>query len=177
MRDILDEKLKRDFILMNKIFVYFCITGFFLSCSKSSNTSTAGTDFFLPVTVNVKILLTDPRYIQLAQMQGWIYEPNVGNQGKGIVIYHTINDVFVAFDRTCPVTPTQDCAFVSMDSSGTFYKCSQYINSGKTCTTGGFCNSKFLPDNGFPISGTAKVPLKQYVVKSDGTYLYITNTP
>jgi hypothetical protein len=162
---------------MNRFITIFCFTALLFSCSKTSNTSTAGTDFFLPVTVNVRILMSDPHYGALSMMQGWIYEPGVGNQGRGIIIYHTINDVYVAFDRTCPVNPTQDCAFVSMDSTNTFLRCSQYPNSGKNCTTGGFCNSKFSPDNGFPFYGSAKVPLKQYNVRTDGTYIYVTNTP
>ena len=68
-----------------------------------------------------------------------------------------------------------------MDSSGVFYRCAQYPNAanacGKTCTTGGFCSSKFDPASGFPIAGSAKLALKQYYVKTDGTFLHITNTP
>lgn len=164
---------------MNKLFCSLTIVLMFASCSKDSNSnSSASNTFFPPVAVNVKILLTDPTYGYLSLQQGGYACVLGGN--RGIIIYHTINDDYVAFDRTCPVDPTKDCAYVTMDSSGgLFFKCAQFPNApyscGRTCTTGGFCSSKFDAATGFPISGSAKLPLKQYIVKKDATYLYITN--
>ena len=85
----------------------------------------------------------------------------------------------MAFDRTCPVNPTDTCAYVSMDSSGIYFFCSKTHIIGPVCSgsNAGICKSTFYPDTGFPRSGTAKVPLKQYVVKTDARNIYITNTP
>jgi len=159
---------------MNKAITIICIAFLFNSCSKSSNTSTAGAPFFPQVPVNITIQLNGPQYGALTFQQGWVYE---GGGYKGLIIYHTINDVYVAYDRTCPVNPMDTCAYVSMDSSGIYFSCSKKHIIGPPCTStnAGICQSTFIPDNGFPRSGTAKVPLKQYVVKSDGNYLYITN--
>ena len=159
---------------MNKLVLIFIALPLLFSCSKSGNSSTPTTNFFPPVAVNVTVNLTLPQNNALLQLQGWKYEPG-GN--KGLVIYHTINDVYVAFDRTCPVNPTDTCAYVSMDSSGTYYSCSKTHIIGPICssTSAGICKSTFLPDNGFPRSGSATIPLRQYNVKYDADFIYITN--
>ncbi len=159
---------------MNRFIAIFCFTAMFFSCSKTSNTSTAGTAFFPQVPVNITIQLSGPAYAALTFQQGWVYEPG---GYKGIIIYHTINDVYVAYDRTCPVNPMDTCAYVSMDSSLVYFSCSKKHIIGPICTStnAGICESTFIPDNGFPRSGNAKVPLKQYTVVYDGTnYLHIT---
>ena len=165
---------------MTRIHIVICIGMLFFSCSKS-NTSTAGAPFFPQVPVNITLLLTSPIYTQLTFQPGnWIYE---GGGYKGIIIYHTYNkdassnDIYVAFDRTCPINPLDTCAFVSMDSLNIYFSCSKKHIIGSICngSNAGICESTFFPDTGFPRSGTAKVPLKQYVVRNDGNYLYITN--
>jgi len=163
-------------MIMNKFIGFVCIALLFFSCSKSGNTSTAGAPFFPLVPVNITIQLNGPQYGALALQQGWVYEPG---GYRDIIIYHTINDVYVAFDRTCPVNPMDSCAFVSMDSSGFYFSCSKKHIIGPICnkSNAGICSSTFMPDTGFPRSGIANVPLKQYTVKLDamGNYLYITN--
>lgn len=160
---------------MNKLIIATCLFVLLsgLSCKKDSSSGTS-TDFFPPVAVRIDINLALPQYNVLTLPQGWVYE--VGGN-RGVVIYHTINDEYVAFDRTCPVDPQKDCAFVSVDSSNTFYRCAQFPNSGKNCTGAGFCNSRFDAAGGFPVSGSAKLALRQYYVKKDGTFLHIQNSP
>jgi len=163
---------------MSRVYVVMCIGMLFFSCSKS-NTSTAGASFFPQVPVNITILLTDPTYNQLTIQPGnWVYLYNVGY--KGIIIYHTINDTYLAFDRTCPVNPMDTCAYVSMDSSGIFLNCSKaHIIRLQTSvcngSNAGYCGSTFFPDSGVPRSGSAKVPLKQYTVTNDGSYIHINS--
>jgi hypothetical protein len=160
---------------MNKYILTACIVLLsVLSCKKDSNNGSNSTDFFPPVAVRIDINLALPQYNVLTLPQGWVYEAG-GN--KGVVIYHTINDEYVAFDRTCPVDPQKECAFVSVDSSNSFYRCSQFPNSGKTCTGVGFCSSRFDAANGFPVTGSAQQALRLYFVKKDGTFLHIQNTP
>ncbi len=145
----------------------------YFSCSKDSSSTNGSNTYFLPVAVNIQgINLDFPDNAVLTQIQGWKYFPG-GN--KGIILYHNINDEFVAFDLTCPVDPQKDCAVVSMDSTNTFYKCAQYKNSVKQCTTGGFCNSKFDCASGYPISAPASKPLVQYIVRRSGNVLSISN--
>ncbi len=153
----------------------FCVSLLFFSCSQQSNTSTAGTSFFPLVPVNITLLLSDPAYNQLTLQPGnWVY---LNGGYNGIIVYHTINDEYMAFDRTCPVNTFDTCAYVSMDSSNIFLSCSKTHVIGPVCnkSNAGICKSTFFPDTGFPRSGTAKVPLKQYVSKISNGYLYITN--
>lgn len=178
MPGIMDARQGKGFINMNKLILFFLAIALFFSCSKDNSTN--NTDFFTPVYVNLDINTALPDYNDLRQVQGWVYIKNVGN--RGIVVYHTINDDYVAFDRTCPVNPTKDCAFISVDSSITFFKCAPFPNSEKTCTdSSGFCYSRFDASSGAPINGAAKQALRQYYVQKqvNGVYvnLHITSTP
>ncbi len=163
---ILVEKPVKDFIGMNKLLFLFLILLVIGSCKDEDNTNA---DFFSPVQVYLSINLNLPAYTNLSLPQGYVYESG-GN--KGIIIYHTIFNEYVAFDRTCPLNPTDACSYVSVDSTNSFYRCGHYTSSWQAC-----CNSKFDPANGSVLSGSAKRALKQYYVRQDGSTLIITNTP
>lgn len=158
-------KQGKDFIIMNKLIALVALMGFTLSNCKD-NTVTSQ-DFFTPVQVYLNINMSLPSYAPLTIPQGFVYEAG-GN--KGIIIYRTIYNEYVAFDRTCPNNPTDACSYISMDSTSAFYRCGQYDPSWKAC-----CNSKFDPATATPIEGAAKRPLKQYIVKQDGNTLIVTN--
>ncbi len=158
-------KQGKDFIIMNKLIALVALMGFTLSNCKD-NTVTSQ-DFFTPVQVYLNINMSLPSYAPLTIPQGFVYEAG-GN--KGIIIYRTIYNEYVAFDRTCPNNPTDACSYISMDSTSAFYRCGQYAPSWKAC-----CNSKFDPATATPIEGAAKRPLKQYIVKQDGNTLIVTN--
>lgn len=137
---------------------------------KKSNSTTTNSDFFSPVYVNTSVDLSFAQYSPLTLLQGYVY---ITGGNRGIIIYHTIDDQFVAFDRTCPVNTTQTCAFVSMDSVPVRYRCGKPDTSGwKKC-----CTSTFDAAYGSPLSGEAKRGLKQYYTSKQGNVIYISSSP
>lgn len=154
---------------MNKRLGLFLLLSPFLLTNCKDDDLNTNNDFFTPVQVYLNINLSLPNYTLLANPQGFVYEPG-GN--KGIIIYHTVFNEFVAFDRTCPHNPGDSCSIVSVDSSSSFFRCGQYNPNWTPC-----CNSKFDPATASPLEGPAKRPLKQYFVKQDGNNLIVTNTP
>lgn len=159
---------------MNKLISTIFICVLFFSCSQNGNNIT-NTTFFPPVTVNIPIDLTYPYYLPLTIPQGWMYLPG---GYRGVIIYNSVTNGLVAYDRTCPVNTTDSCALVSMDSAGYYFCCSKTHIFPPICSSSnaGICGSKFFPDNGYPAVGSAKIPLRQYQVKSNGATSYtITN--
>jgi hypothetical protein len=172
MQDIMAVKVEKDFIRMNRLLLFvFSLSMLSQACKKSNTNSATTTDFFTPVHVNTQVDMSFAQYMALNQLQGYVYLSGVGN--KGIVVYHTIEDQYVAFDRTCPVNATQTCAYVSVDSVPTRYRCGQHTASGWVKC----CNSTFDATYGSPIAGEAKQGLKQYYTAKSGTVIYISSTP
>jgi nitrite reductase/ring-hydroxylating ferredoxin subunit len=168
MRVTMAEKQGKDFIVMNRLIGAIA----FLLCTSvacKKDTINNNDDFFTPVRVYLSINLNLPLYSPLTVAQGYVYEAG-GN--KGIIIYRTIFDEYVAYDRTCPHEPTKACSMVSVDSSGTFFRCGQYNPTWEVC-----CDSKFDPLNGAATSLPAKRSLRQYYVRQTGNTLLVTNTP
>ena len=167
---IMEEKQERVFILMHKI-IAISIILFAGICSSSCKKDTVDptNDFFPPVQVYTSINLLFPAFTDLNNLQGYAYLPE-GN--RGIVVYHTIDDRYVAYDRTCSFNTKEACAFVSVDSTRVHLKCGQYKPDFKPC-----CNSSFDPNSGVVVSGDAKVPLKQYFVSHQGNTITISSSP
>jgi nitrite reductase/ring-hydroxylating ferredoxin subunit len=139
-----------------------------LACKKD-NTQEQTSDFFPPVQVNVSINLAFPQYSDLNNLQGFAYLPE-GN--KGIIVYHTLDDRFVAFDRTCSYSPNDACAFVSVDSSRIQFRCGQFKPNFVPC-----CGSKFEASSGIVQTGPARIALKQYFTARNGNTILISSTP
>lgn len=170
MPGIMVAKAVKAFIPMNK-FLMIAMTVLALGCKKSSQSNSSGADFFPPVQVNTQINMSFPQYASLQNLQGYVYLTGVGN--KGIVVYHTTDDQFVAFDRTCSVNPTQSCAIVSVDSIPTRYRCGKPGTAGwEKC-----CNSTFDATYGTALSGEARQGLKQYYTARSGSLVYISSSP
>lgn len=166
MPDTMDVKQVKAFIVMNRILSIITLVLLTTLGCKDATTNT-NQDFFTPVQVYLNINTQLPSYAPLTIPNGFVYEPG-GN--KGIIIYRTIYNEYVAFDRTCPNNPTEACSYISMDSSLAYFRCGQYDPYWKGC-----CNSKFDPATGTPIEGAAKRPLKQYFVRQEGNTLIVTN--
>ena len=148
MLDITVVKQVKAFTLMNKLTCIILLLLFTNQGCKDNNLNNQ--DFFTPIQVYLNINLSLPSYAPLTIPQGFVYEPG-GN--RGIIIYRTIYNEYVAFDRT-----------------SSFYRCGQYDPYWKGC-----CNSKFDPATGTPIEGAARRALKQYFVRQEGNILFITN--
>lgn len=112
------------------------------------------------VFVYEEINLNDLNFQALKQPNGFAYLNNAGV--RGILIIAEGNGNYTAFDRACPYHPQDDCAQVSMHSSGFYIE--------DAC-----CGSTFDTDFGAPTGGPAQQPLRQYSAFVNGNYLIISN--
>jgi hypothetical protein len=111
------------------------------------------------VAVDIRIYSSDPNFINLNAVGGWIYYPG-GN--RGIVICRTTLSDFVAYDRTCTYKPTDPNELVKVDASNVIL-------------VDAHCGSKFLLNTGGVTQGPATLSLKSYQTTYDGTVLHIFN--
>lgn len=111
------------------------------------------------VSVNIQIYTTDPSFVNLNAVGGWVY---ITGGSRGILVYRSSNTDFKAYDRHCPFEPENTCGRVEVDSSN--------IQVVDNC-----CGSKFLITDGSVTQGPASMPLKQYSTSFDGSVLHIYN--
>ncbi len=171
MPAILEKKQAEDFISMKNniiITVLLSVIALVSSCEEDSNSNS--TDFFPEVQVNTNVNLLLPQYNSLSLLQGYVYLP----EGyRGIILYRTAGDEFVAFDRTCPYNTTTPCSYVIADSSNFTFKCGQYNGS----TYEPCCDSRFDASTGIRLSGPAQRSLKQYYTRRTENIIYISSFP
>lgn len=119
-----------------------------------------GNDVIPLVNVDLILNTSDPVYINLNAVGGWLYL-NAGS--RGIIVYRSSNSEFKAYDRHCTYDPTNSCALVSVEVNN--------ITALDDC-----CGSKFiLAADGAVSNGPANLPLKQYRTTFDGSVLRIFN--
>ncbi len=130
---------------------------FVLSCGKDEQNQGQG---IIPnVYVNFTIY---PNTIDYIPPGGYKYYNDQGN--RGIVLYRLDQNLFYAYERTCPYDPDKDCARVEVETSG--------VIAVDSC-----CMSQYILLDGSPFSGPSTLPLKQYRVQYDGSTLTVINTP
>jgi len=139
---------------MQKLIIVLLFFGLF-SCSTSDD----GNNILPNVPVNETIFLNNPLYSAMAVTPGtFAYAPG---GISGLIIYHTISDNFIAFDRACPHLDPNTCAPMIIEDG---------VNMTCTCD-----DSKFaLELDGTPQSGTP-FAARQYRVVENGNTLIITN--
>ena len=84
---------------------------------------------------------------------------------RGIIVYHVIDNQYMAYERTCTYDWEKPCSKLIIDASG--------LIARDPC-----CKSSFLLIDGSPMEGSlATIPLKQYKTMYDPNFgrLYITN--
>lgn len=126
-------------------------------------------DFFPPVFVYVTVNTVFPQFAELNMPLGFVY---LREGYRGIVLYRTGDDRYVAFDRTCSFNTKDSCAFVSMDSNRVHLRCGQHNPDFQPC-----CNSRFDASSGIPFSGEARIPLRQYYTAVQGTTIIVSSNP
>ncbi len=120
------------------------------------------------VPVFVKLNLNNPTYEPLTFPGHYVYLQNVGF--RGIIVWHDWDGTYRAFDRACSYHPYEDCALIHVDSTTAFMKCGRYDSAGwHSC-----CTSHF-DMTGWPIQGPAVMPLRQYTVINERSFLIIEN--
>jgi len=108
--------------------------------------------------VNEDVNLNEVQNQVLRQPGGYIY---LDAGFRGIILYHDGFGNYRAFERACTYDPLVECDPIVVDSSQLYmiHPC---------------CKSTFSFD-GIPTSGPAPYPLKEYVVYSEGIFLFIRN--
>lgn len=118
------------------------------------------TELIPNVPVDFTINVTNTQYIELNTVGGWIY---LTGGYRGILIYRSSVDEFMAYDRACTYDFELECARIEMESSG--------IIAVDSC-----CGSRFIITDGSPlVEGPAYIALKRYQNYFDGEYLHVWN--
>ncbi len=111
------------------------------------------------VYVDISLDISSTFYIELNNVGGWV---NLTGGYKGITVYRSSTDAFVAFERCCPYDADVSAAIVQVDDSG-------------LTLTDSICGSTFLILDGSVVNGPATMPLKQYRADFNGDILHIYN--
>ena len=136
-------------------FIFFTLLSFsFFSCTEDN-------DLIPNVYVNFNIQLNSAEFSNLQAVGNSEY---VTGGVKGIILYRYDFDTFLAFDRACSFRPSIDCERVKIDNK-----------TGTTLLTDSCCGSKFLITDGYPIEGSALLPLKRYNTSFDGENISVFN--
>ncbi len=140
---------------MKKIFIFFALI-FIFSCSDDDDLRN---DILPNVPVNETIHLLNPEFINLQVPGGWAY----ANGGiKGIIIYRSGGNTYIAFERSAPHLNPQSCSKMTV-KNGIKMVCS--------CD-----DSEFQLINGAPMTDGVNYAARQYRVDVLGnSTLHITN--
>ena len=111
------------------------------------------------VGVDIYIAVSDPNFINLNAVGGWVY---ITGGARGIVVRRQSTAEFNAYDRNCTYKPSGTCARISVESSN--------IIAVDSC-----CGSKFLLTDGSVSNPPAVTPLKSYQTAFDGNILHVFN--
>ena len=111
------------------------------------------------INVDLYINIQNPQYQNLSGMGSWAY---VEGGSKGIIIFNTDNENFLAYERHCPYKPQNSCSKISVDETG--------FSATDSC-----CLSKYQLLNGSIIDGPGSLPLKGYNTSFDGNIIHIWN--
>lgn len=110
------------------------------------------------VYVNIQKSLDDPELNSLLIPGNFVYLTGGVN---GIILYRYSTDEFLAWERTCPHQPANNCR-ITIDDSNVFSVC--------PC-----CESKYSILDGSVHSGPSRYPLKSYQTFFDGFNIRIYN--
>jgi nitrite reductase/ring-hydroxylating ferredoxin subunit len=114
--------------------------------------------FFFLCHVNIQKSIDDPELNDLLIPGNSV---NLTGGINGIILYRLNNDEFLAWERTCPYVPTDNCK-ISIDESNVFCEC--------PC-----CESKYNIMDGMAYDGPSRYSLKSYQTYFDGLNIRIYN--
>ncbi|MPM02432.1 hypothetical protein SDC9_48681 [bioreactor metagenome] len=137
-----------------KYFALFCFLTVFVfpSCNKDE-------DRIPYVPVNIYIDINNANYNDLNAIGGYVY---LTGGYKGLIVYRSSYESFVAIERACPYHPTGDCERLVVDTSG-------------LTISDPVCGSQFLITDGSIVRGPSTRPAATYSTIFDGFYVRIYN--
>ena len=147
------------------LFVKFFFVLFILSGCKDNSINANN---FIPSGPVSLVINTDlPEYFNLKNPGNYIYQPG-GN--KGVIVIHTLDDNFIALERTCSFEPDRNCSIIYVDSTKFTLRCGGF-KKGKWDSC---CNSRFLY-SGQVSQGPAQFNLRLYNVSINGSTISVRN--
>lgn len=112
---------------------------------------------YVPFEIYVNI--QNPQYNTLNGIGGWAY---VNEGSRGLIVFRSDLNTFMAYDRHSTYKPERTCAIVFVDNNN--------ITATDTCS-----GSVFQLIDGTPIDGPATIGLQQYRTSFDGNIIRIWN--
>lgn len=109
--------------------------------------------------IDIYLDINNANYNDLNVIGGYVY---LTGGYKGLIVYRSSYDSFVALERACPYHPTGDCERLVVDTSG-------------LTVSDPVCGSRFLILDGSIVNGPATRPAATYHTLFDGIYLRIYN--
>jgi len=120
--------------------------------------------------INITIDPNSTIYQELNVVGGWMYlteQDGAEPPSRGIIVYRSSLDMFMAYERTPPFKPDSCCnALQTVCSSLVVDNFYPFIMD--TCTM-----SKYLILDGSPVEGPSYIPLGIYVTEYYGNLLFI----
>jgi len=152
------------YFFVKVLFLVFLITVLVISSCNENNNYHGIPDVYVNFSINLLL----PLYSNLNNIGGsYLYE----NEGyKGVIVYHNLDDTYLALEAACTYHPLEDCGKICIDQSGIFLRCGKY--SGADFIE---CCASHYDMTGNVIQGPAIYPLKQYFAYRDGDMVYINN--
>lgn len=143
--------------LMKKQLLFLFVVFSFMSCKKKDNNITQY-ESIPQIGINVYLQLDQPAYFNLSAIGGYVY---LNEGSKGVIVYRSI-DAYKVYERHSPYKGDEDCAIVSVDSSG--------IYAVEECD-----GIQYYLTDGTVAAGNATVPLLQYQARESQGTLHIYN--
>lgn len=117
--------------------------------------------------IDRQINIKQPEFSELNHPGGFIY---LDEGYRGVIVVHTNNNQYEAFERACPYKPDKDCAQISMHPSRLYLGCGKKVDSQwQECIP-----TKYNLD-GSVMEGPSDRSLKSYNIDRNGNFLRITN--
>jgi len=108
---------------------------------------------------DIVIDINFPSYVNLRNAGGFAY---VNGGVRGIILYRSSGNSFLAYERNCSFQPNEACATVDVHSSALYM-------------TDPCCSSDFSFQDGSPTGGRAWQPLRRYRTQFGGSTLTISD--
>jgi hypothetical protein len=150
---------------MSWLFIIFSAILIHPGCQKGNENPPLG-------YIDISISPNSTLYQELNVVGGWRYldeSDGVLPPSRGLIVYRSSNDQFMAYDRTPPYKP-DSCCNANKTICTKLLVGNEYPFVVDTCT-----DSRFLILDGSPVEGPANKFLYTYITEYDGYTLYIHN--
>ena len=126
-----------------------------VACSSDLSDDPIPVASFADIVIDINF----PAYVILRNTGGFTY---VNGGVRGIIVYRSTGNSFLAYERNCSFHPNEACATVNVHSSSLYM-------------TDPCCSSDFSFQDGSPTGGQAWQPLRRYRTQFNGSTLTLSD--